>query len=338
MKRSFGLFTAALMLLGFGTAFACHVEGHVYCDGTALPLQGVVVRAVSTDPGAPFTGTATTDIDGFYYLVLPTAVGQYHLTIDLGPSETVVSPAAGFYDLQVVTVPTEFVRDWVIASPSCAQEGCWLTGGGAKFSQITDTYLAETNRKHSFGGNVNPGCSPTAGQGGQWNDISDDQKLHFQGFAMHVVRCGNVDGIPPGSTSPVTPYNFIEFEGTGRVQGIKGNKADYPDVFFFARCEDRNEPGSNGMRDGDGKDRYFLNVFTNEADPVGSSIILVDMDGNPATVDPVTITDGNLQIHVSSCDTPPTTIGTGGRSTTGNSAAPATTQTTSWGRLKVLYR
>src|SRR5512143_4246079 len=153
MKRSFGLFSAALMLLGFGTAFACHVEGHVYCDGTALPLQCVVVRAVSTDPGAPFTGTATTDADGYYYLVLPNAVGQYHVTIDLGPSESVVTPVAGFYDIQVTAPPQGFVEDWEIASPSCAQEGCWLTGGGAKFSQITDTYLAETGKKHNFGGN-----------------------------------------------------------------------------------------------------------------------------------------------------------------------------------------
>ncbi len=340
MKRLLGLLTVAMMLLGAGTALACHIQGNVYCDGTALPLQGVVVRAVSTNPEAPFTGTATTDINGYYYLVLPNAVGQYHVTLDLDVNETVVTPVAGSYDISITNPPEAFTLNWVIGSPACAREGCWLTGGGARFSQVTQTLLGQAGKQHNWGGNVNPGCSPTAGQGGQWNDVADALKLHFQGFAMHVVRCGNVDGIPPGSTSPVTPYNFIEFEGTGRLQGIKGNKVEYGTVYFFARCEDRNEPGSSGQRDGSRKDRYFLNVFTSEADPVGSSVFVVDEDGNAATVDPLVITDGNLQIHVSGCEPTVTTIGTGGRSTMGNAAtpAPATSPTTTWGRLKVLYR
>jgi len=49
-------------------------------------------------------------------------------------------------------------------------------------------------------------------------------------------------------------------------------------------------------------DRYFLRVF----DGSGKTLLLIDGDGNPATVDPITITGGNLQLHVSSCDDPPT--------------------------------
>src|SRR5204863_9204251 len=75
-----------------------------------------------------------------------------------------------------------------------------------------------------------------------------------------------------------------------------------PLVYFFGRCEDRNEPGSNGQRDGAGKDRYFLHVYTDPSNPNGSTIMLVDIDGNPATVDPLIITDGNMQIHVPSRD------------------------------------
>ncbi len=143
-----------------------------------------------------------------------------------------------------------------------------------------------------------------------------------------MLRCGNVEGIPPGSESPVTPFNFIEWEGTGRVKGIQGNKADYPLVYFFIRCEDRNEPGSNGQRDGALKDRYFLNVFTDKNNPTGTSIMLVDMDGNPATVDPLIITDGNLQIHISSCDNPPT-LGLVASSPAGGALmAPSTPATT----------
>jgi len=139
------------------------------------------------------------------------------------------------------------------------------------------------------------------------------------------VRCGNVEGIPPGSESPVTPYNFIEFTGTGTLKGIKGNKVDYGTVYFFGRCEDRNEPGSNGQRDGAFKDRYFLHVYADPGNPAGSTLLLVDVDHNPATVDPVTITDGNLQIHVSSCDNPPVASARLGRTEGGSpQAAPET--------------
>jgi len=114
------------------------------------------------------------------------------------------------------------------------------------------------------------------------------------------VACGNVPGIEPGSESPVTPFNFIEFQGTGTLKGIKGSKADFGAVSFFARCEDRNEPGSNGAKDGADIDHYFLHVFQG-----GTTLLLVDEDGDPATVDPVTISGGNLQIHISSCANPP---------------------------------
>ena len=53
-------------------------------------------------------------------------------------------------------------------------------------------------------------------------------------------------------------------------------------------------------------------MFTNPADPVGSSVLLVDVDGDPATMDPVTITDGNMQIHASSCSEPVQVAGSAG--------------------------
>jgi flagellar hook capping protein FlgD len=307
--RKLVLVAAGLMLLaGPQFAYAWHLSGRVFCDGTGLPLGGVTVQVNSTDGGG-FTGLATSDDGGGYFVELPNTPGCYRATTSLGAGESVISPASGYFDFCTTADAFEIGQDWVISSPACSNEGCWLTGGGAKFSQITSTLLgtstrAKTSKDFNWGGNVNPGCSPTAGQGGQWNTIDADKKLHFQGFAIQVVRCGNVDGIPPGSTSPVTPFNFIEFTGTGRVKGIQGNKADYPLVYFFARAEDRNEPGSNGQRDGAGKDRYFLNVYTDPSNPTGTSLILVDQDLDPATVDPLIITDGNMQIHVSSCTTP----------------------------------
>ena len=295
-----------VLLLGASVALAFPFQGFVHCEGNGSPMAGVTVQVSSTD-GAGFTGQATTDETGYYYVHLPGVYACYRATVMTAAGDHVVSPAAGYFDFCVAPGATDFSQDWVVYDPACVTEAmaCWLTGGGAKFSAITGTYLGQSNRtktkEYNWGGNVNPGCSPTAGDGGQWNTIDVARKLHFQGFAIEVVRCGNVDGIPPGSTSPVTPYNFIEFKGTGRVQGVQGNKASYPYVYFFARAEDRNEPGSNGQHDGAGKDRYFLNVYTDPADPVGSSIMLVDVDANPATVDPLIITDGNMQIHISSC-------------------------------------
>jgi hypothetical protein len=111
-------------------------------------------------------------------------------------------------------------------------------------------------------------------------------------------------------------------------------------VFFYARAEDRNEPGSNGQRDGDGKDRLFVNVFTVDGNPA-SSVILVSQGTNPTVVDPLIITTGNLQIHISSCDVLPAGAQQArqmyGITEGGSPTAPAAPNGT-WGRLKVMYR
>jgi len=63
--------------------------------------------------------------------------------------------------------------------------------------------------------------------------------------------------------------------------------------------EDRNEPGNEQSNtSGEDVDRYFLRVVDGD----GNLVYLVDMDGDPATVDPVTITGGNFQLHNSSCE------------------------------------
>ncbi|MDX1449686.1 MAG: hypothetical protein R3246_11565, partial [Acidimicrobiia bacterium] len=211
-----------------------------------------------------------------------------------------------------VVSPAEFQRSdselWtlgVLRLPVTSNQ-CWMTAGGVKFERVLDMDVAEHGPKDSLGGNVFPGCSPTAGQGGQWNHVAHNEKLHFQGFSVDSVTCGNVPGIEPGSESPVTPFNWIEFTGEGRLKGIKGNQTDIEPVYFFGRVEDRNEPGNeNSATAGEDIDRYFLQVYTDPMDPNGTTVLLIDMDGNPATVDPVTITGGNLQLHISSCDTPP---------------------------------
>lgn len=177
-----------------------------------------------------------------------------------------------------------------------------MTAGGVKFSSVTGTDVAEHGPKVNLGGNVFPSCSSEPGEGGQWNHVDHRNQLHFQGFSIDTVQCGNVPGIEPGSESPVTPFNYIEFAGTGRVRGIKGNKLSETDVSFFARVEDRNEPGNENASDGEDIDRYYIHVFSDAGNPFGTTLLLTDEDGVASTVDPVTITGGNLQLHATSCD------------------------------------
>jgi hypothetical protein len=293
-------------LLG-GTALACRLTGYVKCDTTGEGVAGVVITATGTTYQlGPFQGSATTDADGFYSIDVGD-YGTFTETIDFSQvpgGGSVVSPGT---EVNVTMQSDTVVTNWVVTSASCTYAACWLTGGGAKFSALTGTLLAERGPQISFGGNVNPGCSPTAGDGGQWNHVDHGQKLHFQGTSIQVTSCGNVSGIPPGSTSPVTPYNFIEFKGTGKLNPLAGFKPSTPlpeVVCFTARAEDRNEPGSSGQRDGARIDRYFVRV----TDCAGTTLLflsqasLTNTTSDDATDDtPITITDGNLQIHISSC-------------------------------------
>jgi hypothetical protein len=305
---------AAALCLGAPAAEAWNVHGFVYCDANGngvidvddLPVAGVRVIVTQLDPFDE--DDELTDAAGFYSEGLPEPGTTFSITLDpatLPADAVIILPSPVPHIFTTSEENSSVLVNFLIRSETCRQKACWLTGGGAKFSPITGTLLAEHGPQHNFGGNVNPSCDPDPGEGGQWNHVAHAAKLHFLGTAIQVVRCGNVPGIDPGSESPQTPFNFIEFKGTGTLKGIQGNKVDYGTVHFFARAEDRNEPGSNGAKDGADIDRYFLHVFSDPLDPNGTTLLLVDSDGIAGTVDPVTITDGNLQIHISSCSDPP---------------------------------
>lgn len=309
-----GIVVLTFALAGSSAALAWHVDGRVQCDGNRngtldgqdLGLANVVVRVENI--AHTFTGSATTDASGHYDIGLSDLPDNYRITLDAAslPADAVILIPAGGELVFATTAATSSAHvDWLVQSASCQPGQCWLTGGGTQYDGFTDSYLAEKGTKTTFGGNVHPGCSATAGAGGNWNNIDRAKKLHFHGTTIPTVSCGNVPDYPPGSSSPKTPFNYIEYTGTGWVKGIHGNKADYPLVYFFARAEDRNEPGSNGAKAGSNIDRYFLRVYTNQADPIGSTLIFVDNSGGGSEIDPTTITTGNLQIHVSSCDNPP---------------------------------
>src|SRR5688500_4812086 len=255
----------AVLTLGASAAQAWNVRGHVRCDANGngvaddgdLPLSGLVVTVNGVSQ--PYFYWNHTDAAGFYVIPLLDVPASYTISVATPDGATVVSPANphSFTTTFETGIP---VIDFLVNSAACTRQACWLTGGGAKFNPTLGILVAERGPQHSFGGNVNPGCNPDSGEGGNWNHLAHGEKKHFQGTAIQVDQCGNVPGIPEGSESPVTPYNFIEFSGTGVMKGIGGNKTDYGAVSFRARAEDRNEPGSSGAKDGALIDRYFLEV------------------------------------------------------------------------------
>jgi len=269
--------------------------GNVYCDvntngiidGGDLPVQSVLV--VVTNQSGTFSNASWTTTDGLFVIDLPDAPDQYvdYIHPNTLPSGTAqVLPSFSYF--ATTADQSSVTNNFLIENPACNLDGpppptnsnCWLTGGG--------TIAAGRGQPlHSFGGVVNPGCSSTAAGGGNWNDIAHAAKLHFKGLEIHVVDCGNVPGYPPGSTSPRSPNNFIDFRGVGTLKGISGNKADYGVVYFSAHAEDLGEPGK-------AVDRLYLRVY----DAAGTTLLLVSANpANPLVVAPVTIATGNLQIH-----------------------------------------
>ncbi|UCF68298.1 MAG: hypothetical protein JSV80_03080, partial [Acidobacteriota bacterium] len=312
----------ALAMLGMSPAAAWTLTGYVYCDnnqnGQIDPgVDEIVEHAWLELNGvtAPYFDKRRTDSTGWYWFSLLDTPEEYTVTLlrtnadgagdpnGMPADAEFVIPASGSYTFDTYSESNP-VRNFLISSETCVRRDCWLTGGGVKFDEEANHYMGERGPRHNWGGNVYPSCDPKPGDGGQWTHIAHGDDLRFQGREIEVVRCGNVEGIDPGSTSPETPFNFIEFRGTGILKPIAGNgKKDNGSggeqaVSFFARAEDRNEPGASDALAGSRIDRYFLHVF----DADGNTLLLVDMDGDPNTVDPIEITKGNMQLHASSCD------------------------------------
>ena len=313
MKWIFRLLPLVL-LMGGANSYAWHVDGNVFCDVQPngfidefdTPFEGVVVRVVR-DPSGDYVGDVLTDTSGYYYKWLPAVSDLYKVSLrpsSLPDDAIIVLPPAGYEIIEVTASNYEHEVNFLVDSATCRvpQDGCWMTGGGVKFEPILREDLATHGPKDTMGGVVYPSCDGSPSNGGQWNHVAHSVKEHYQAFDITKVRCGNVEGHPPGSESPVTPFNFIEWEGVGRMKGIHGNKSSYETVHFFGRAEDRNEPGSDGPAVGGNIDRYFLHAFVTGPGGTPITIFCVDEDGDCSTVDPRTISGGNLQLHYSSCE------------------------------------
>jgi len=306
----------ATLVLCTSSTFAWHATGKIFCDVNGngsidagdLPI-GTAAVLVENLAGTFSDFDPDTHSDGRYYLTLQDFPDIYTLTVQeagLPADPTFIIPATNTLNFALTDVVTDHYFEWLIDSPECHpndEDGmCWMTAGGVKFDNIADKLVAKHGPHDSVGGNVYPGCNADSGaDGGHWNHVAHSLKLHFKGNPIATVVCGNHDE-PPGSDSPVTPYNFIEFWGEGTLVGIKGNHADYGDVFFHAYVEDNNEPGNeHSPAEGADIDRYFLHVFADPLNPHATTLLLLDVDGDSTTVDPVTITGGNLQLHDNPC-------------------------------------
>ncbi len=283
------------------TVQAWTVSGVVACpDGKSK--EGIVLKVLPTVivvptakskiiPIVPIIATGTTSGNGAYSIDLPEEAADYVICV-----ETSTLPAGATVNGDTckpfsVNDDNPFANvDFELTGPFCtppAQGPCWLTGGGTVFKVKGKPHF-------SFGGVVNPGCSPTAAGGGNWNVVDHLQKLHFKGLTMHVLSCS---GVP--TKSPKVKVNTIEFAGQGIVKGISGNPMPVTPVEFYAVAVDNSEPGR-------GKDKLFLAVMSNShlVMLISSGIVeVIDGDGDGDDLEALaTISTGNLQIHTSGCE------------------------------------
>lgn len=299
------LIALASLVATLSSSHAWFKMGYVFCDANTngiidvadVPVPGVLVVVTNTTGGTTFSNANWTTPEGFFIVQLPDQTDSYldyihPLTLPNGT----VSVAPSFATFTISSQNDSATNYFLITNPNCvnpnppvgATNACWLTGGGT-------IRIGTGKPAYTFGGNVYPGCNSQSGDGGNLNVIAHNANLHFQGTVIEVVDCGNVPGIPAGSKSPKTPYNYIEFTGMGSLKGIGKNKANYGVVYFHAGAEDRKEPGK-------GSDRLYLRVHTEQ----GQTLLLISgQPGAPTAVAPTPISTGNLQIHVSSCDNPP---------------------------------
>src|SRR4051812_22789285 len=174
MKKFCTSLACLSFLLFTNSAHAWATTGFVLCDANQnqtidagdSPVANVLVLVTNTS--GTFSNAALTGADGSFIVFLPESVPDTYVetlvSSTLPANSTIVLPVPPAFQFSLPNGDaTVFTGSWLINSPECQSGGCWLTGGG--------TIGAGKTPAHSFGGNVFPGCSSTAGQGGQWTDV-----------------------------------------------------------------------------------------------------------------------------------------------------------------------
>jgi hypothetical protein len=275
-SNTLGAALAALALSAL-SANAWNVSGVVSCPN-GNSAAGIVVFV----QGQPGLSTTTTG-NGAFLIELPATPASYTLCVDASTLPTGAS-VSGCVTINLDNFNQFVSQNFTLSGPFCTPPEhvgkCWLTGGGT-------IGKAKGAPRFSYGGVVNPGCSPTAAGGGNWNVVDHLNHLHFKGQFITVISC---DG--SSDKAPKVTVNTIDFMGTGIISGTDGNPMPTTAVCFVGHAEDHGEPGH-------GKDSLYLDVFDCSSD---ATFLLISSDqSDPSDVAPVTVSTGNLQIHTSSC-------------------------------------
>jgi hypothetical protein len=293
------LITLGLVVVAMVTfstqASACHIDN---CDITATCVEAGGQYSIDyaiTANTSPDNATVSYDLE----IIDPsgnvlTETGTF--TADTGPfSGSVLVEECGTYSISGYLEWAGY--DQCVLEPitvECTCGGlCWATYGGVKFDSVSRMHSAEMRAgrgpRDTLAGVAFPSCDPEPSEGCQCNHVFHSLGLHFQGWSCEFIECGNFEEYEPGSESPVTEFNYIDFQGEGTLKGIQGNKMDPMEVSFFIRLVDGNEPGNENPNAGEDLDRYYLEVFDQDANTV---LLVADENGEP-----ITITGGNIQIH-----------------------------------------
>lgn len=284
MKRLYQLSIGLLIgILYVTSAQAWSLSGGVTC-ASGLPFSGVTINVTGTNCDGPYAASTQTDADGNYLFDFP-CPGAYTASIDM---HTLPADATAVtFSQSSFVVDDNFPNNgiyWQVTSAACQvpQSTCRLAGLAAKTEFRSGRLVVS-----GFGGLVRPSC-----QGSNcWDHVDGGKKLNFHSTAIQITNCG--DG---GTTAQ--PFHFIEFSGTGTLKGIDGNRANYGTVYFVARAEDRRQFGKTLSP----PDRYFIRIYSNAADPVGSTLVLLGGNTSDPAANTVPITLGELQVRKTTCN------------------------------------
>ena len=119
----FGLAVAGLLLLSTTAAYACPVSGHVICDPTGIPLEGVQINFDSYAPDASVSISVFTDENGYFNVSLPGGK-CYTGTVVTSDEQWMVEPASGEFDVCLLGQDYEDLGEIVIGDPSYLTTAC----------------------------------------------------------------------------------------------------------------------------------------------------------------------------------------------------------------------
>lgn len=292
------LMAASLVAATFSAlvANACPITVAVDCAGNLL--NGVRVNffdCVGNPIGTGVTGDG--GVSGFTTFVItipgcaPCASGNcfpFNITVCVDPNTLPNGVTLKNNQLcQTLSVPSDEGTGTTFEAQGCTAPPvllCWETGGGT----IASDGLGEKPIQWTFGGNIYPGCSPTAGGGGNLNIINHATGAHFTGENFTVINCRG-----DSTRSPKVTLDIIDWTGTGEVFGVAG-VPDGTAVTFMGTFHDNHESGK-------GIDGLYITVM-----PLGSTVPIADFAIGTGSFPPAEnqlflLSSGNVQIHQSGC-------------------------------------